>query len=229
MQTKIIFEDKDIIVIYKPAGIAVQSARIGQTDVESELKSHLAAKEKQAGYSPYLGIVHRLDQPVEGLLVFGKNRKAAADLSRQVQGVGFHKEYRAAVCGIPGAQSMELVDYLKKEDGRAVVCVGEGKKAILHLEVLQTKKLGEDCISLLSVRIETGRFHQIRVQLAHAGFPILGDKKYGSEKSLSLSKTMGGCNTALSACRLFFQHPVTHKKLEYTSTPVNPVFSIFSE
>ncbi len=229
MQTKIIFEDKDIIVVYKPAGIAVQGARIGQPDVVSELKGHLAAKEKQAGNPPYLGIIHRLDQPVEGLLVFAKSRKAAADLSRQLQDAGFHKEYRAAVCGIPGPQTRELVDYLKKEEGRAVVCAGEGKKAILHLEVMQTKKAGEENVSLLSVHIETGRFHQIRAQLSHAGFPILGDKKYGSEKSLSLSDAMGVCNVALSAGRLFFRHPVTHKKLEYTSTPVNPVFSIFTE
>lgn len=229
MQTKIIYEDKDIIVVYKPAGIAVQSARIGQPDVESELKGHLAAKERQAGASPYLGIVHRLDQPVEGLLVFGKNRKAAADLSRQVQGAGFHKEYRAVVCGTPDAQCRELVDYLKKEEGRAVVSKEEGKKAILHLEVMHTKKVGGESISLLSVRIETGRFHQIRAQLSHAGFPILGDKKYGSKKSLSLSDDMGIRSIALSACRLLFQHPVTKKMLEYTSIPVNPVFSIFSE
>ena len=91
---------------------------------------------------------------------------------------------------------------------------------------MHTKKVGGESISLLSVRIETGRFHQIRAQLSHAGFPILGDKKYGSKKSLSLSDDMG---IRSIACRLLFQHPVTKKMLEYTSIPVNPVFSIFSE
>lgn len=269
MRTKIIFEDADIIVIHKPAGLAVQTAHIGQQDVVSELKNYLAAEKnaagkpekkddgqkgkRRAGGPPYLGIVHRLDQPVEGLLVFGKTPAAAAALSGQLQSADFCKEYLAAVCGKPAAAGGELVDYLGKKDGRAVVynnvrevkngsggvdvrVVRNGsndaegaKKAVLHFEVTAENESAEGMISLLKVQLETGRFHQIRAQLSHAGSPILGDVKYGNEKSFEVSKKLGIKNTALCACRLIFTHPVTKKKMEYTVSPDNPVFALFSE
>ncbi len=269
MRTKIIFEDADIIVIHKPAGLAVQTAHIGQQDVVSELKNYLAAEKnaagkpekkddgqkgkRRAGGPPYLGIVHRLDQPVEGLLVFGKTPAAAAALSGQLQSADFCKEYLAAVCGKPAAAGGELVDYLGKKDGRAVVyndvravrngsggvdvrAVRNGsndaegaKKAVLHFEVTAENESAEGMISLLKVQLETGRFHQIRAQLSRAGSPILGDVKYGNEKSLEVSKKLGIKNTALCACRLIFTHPVTKKKMEYTVSPDNPVFALFSE
>lgn len=245
MQTKILYEDKDILVVHKPAGIAVQSARIGQADVASELKNHLAAEDgekgqRAAGKAPYLGVIHRLDQPVEGVLVFGKNQKAAAELSRQLKGADFCKEYLAVVCGKPQAEKEELVDYLLKEDGRAVVYTEQeadkslkeeagAKKAVLHFELLCCKETESGKVSLLRVWIETGRFHQIRAQLSHAGFPILGDSKYGSEESIKLSNMLGVRNTALCAERLGFMHPVSKKKMEYTVSPANPAFAVFKE
>lgn len=256
MQTKILYEDKDILVLHKPAGIAVQTAHVGQKDVESELKNYLAA-----GKAPYLGIVHRLDQPVEGLLVFAKQPKAAAELSRQLKEKDFCKEYLAVVCGRPKKETQQLVDYLIKENGVAKVLSGEteesqtekqkperqqdkkAKKAILTFEVRKTKKLEtEACrteapekkqeaewLSLLQINLETGRFHQIRAQLAHAGFPIFGDLKYGGEKSAAMAQRAGARNLALCAQRLTFRHPVSHQEMVYTVSPMNPVFAFFKE
>ena len=120
MRTEILYEDKIIMVIRKPAGLAVQSARIGQPDVVSELKSHLA-KLPDTGRlgpgkgEPYLGIVHRLDQPVEGVLVFAKEKKAAAALTKQLSDGTLNKHYYAVLCGYPAVAEGELVDYLRKE------------------------------------------------------------------------------------------------------------------
>lgn len=248
MRTKVIFEDKDIIVIHKPAGLAVQSARVGQPDVASELKKYLVSQ----GMPPYLGIIHRLDQPVEGLLVFAKNNKAASALSAQLQKDDFCKEYLAVVCGKPAAEEAELVDYLLKEGSMARVVspcrdygIGEqsasssgadagkapageqGKKAVLRYRILDTAEADGQTFSLLKVQLWTGRFHQIRVQLSHAGFPILGDRKYGSEESNLLTDSLQVKQTALFAGRLQFIHPISHKKMEYTAVPENPVFTLF--
>ncbi|MGN1147299.1 MAG: RluA family pseudouridine synthase, partial [Lachnospiraceae bacterium] len=217
-------EDKDIIVVHKPAGIAVQTARIGQVDVVSELKNYL--------HQPYLGIIHRLDQPVEGVLVFGKTKEAAAGLSRQLAGDDFCKEYLAVVCGQPDAGRHRLVDYLGKEDGRAVIMEEvsqDGKKAVLYYECQRTKVIQDGTLSLLQIRLETGRFHQIRAQLSHAGFPILGDSKYGNAESCDMAKRLGIRNTALCACRLRFVHPVSKKKMEVTDTPANRAFALLEE
>lgn len=246
MQTKILYEDNYIMVAHKPAGIAVQAGRVGQADVESELKNYLAAKGgvPAASGKPYLGIVHRLDQPVEGLLVFAKTPKAAAALNRQLAGDSFGKDYLAVVCGKPEPKKQVLTDYIKKEGGTAIICPlpatggtaplepsktgkpGIPKKAELSYEVLTTKSVEEEEISMLAVRLKTGRFHQIRAQLSHAGYPLLGDAKYGSEKSCRVSQNLQVRNVALCAVHLLFYHPVTGEKKEYTVSPGQPVFTL---
>ena len=229
MQAKILYEDTDILVVHKPAGLAVQTAHIGQQDVESELKNYLAGQ----GPAPYLGMIHRLDQPVEGLLVFAKNGKSAAALSKQLQSRNFCKEYLAAVCGSPKPAESELTDYLLKEKGRALVSDAgqsipkEAKRAVLRYRVEERSVTAAGEISLLRVWLETGRFHQIRAQLSHAGFPILGDNKYGNEASGQVSGALGIRHTALCACRLTFSHPVSGQELEYTVNPENIAFSFF--
>lgn len=246
MQTKILYEDNYIMVVHKPAGIAVQAGRVGQADVESELKNYLAVKDggqAVSGKGPYLGIVHRLDQPVEGLLVFAKTPKAAAALNSQLAGDSFCKDYLAVVCGKPEPKKQVLTDYIKKEGGMAKVCPlsaaggaapleplktgksGIPKKAVLSYEVLMTKSVEEKEISMLAVRLGTGRFHQIRAQLSHAGYPLLGDAKYGSETSRKLSQSLQVRNAALCAVHLLFYHPVTGEKKEYTVSPKQPVFT----
>lgn len=236
MRIKIIFEDKDIIVIYKPAGLATQTAQVGQKDAVSELKNYLAkqsdAVSKALG-QPYLGIIHRLDQPVEGLLVFAKNKKAAASLTFQLSGNAeglLNKHYYAVVCGKPKDKTGKLVDYLgRDESGRAViVSCGMAKNAVLHYhrKVVTQSPSGED-FSLLDISIETGRFHQIRAQLAHAGMPLLGDQKYGDEKSRALSEELHIRNVALCAYSLEFVHPVTGARKSFLIQPESDVFSCF--
>ena len=234
MQTQIVYEDEAVLVIRKPAGLATESAGIGQKDVVSELKNYVA--KKNPGKMPYLGVVHRLDQPVEGLLVFAKTKKAAENLTAQLGKGTLKKEYLAVVCGKVPENTGRLVDYLAKEKGMAVVrdtadadvqaekaADAQAKKAVLTY----TKKAETEKFTLLAVQIETGRFHQIRAQLSHAGFPILGDEKYGSEESKELSREKKIRFTALCAASLSFQHPVTGKIMAFTQAPQNPAFAEF--
>lgn len=257
MQTQIVYEDEAVLVIRKPAGLATESAGIGQKDVVSELKNYVA--KKNPGKMPYLGIVHRLDQPVEGLLVFAKTKKAAEDLTTQLGKGTLKKEYLAVVCGKVPENTGRLVDYLIKVNGMAVVkdaadaqikdaadaqvkdaadvqvkdaadarvkqaAYPQAKKAVLTY----TKKAETEKFTLLAVQIETGRFHQIRAQLSHAGFPILGDEKYGSEESKELSREKKIRFTALCAASLSFRHPVTGKTMAFIQTPQNPAFAEFA-
>lgn len=234
MQTQIVYEDEAVLVIRKPAGLATESAGIGQKDVVSELKNYVA--KKNPGKMPYLGVVHRLDQPVEGLLVFAKTKKAAENLTAQLGKGTLKKEYLAVVCGKVPENTGRLVDYLAKEKGMAVVrdtadadvqaekaADAQAKKAVLTY----TKKAETEKFTLLAVQIETGRFHQIRAQLSHAGFPILGDEKYGSEESKELSREKKIRFTALCAASLSFRHPVTGKIMAFTQAPQNPAFAEF--
>ncbi len=240
MQTQIVYEDEAVLVIRKPAGLATESAGIGQKDVVSELKNYVA--KKNPGKMPYLGVVHRLDQPVEGLLVFAKTKKAAENLTAQLGKGTLKKEYLAVVCGKVPENTGRLVDYLAKEKGMAVVkdaadaqaekdadvqaekaADPQAKKAVLTY----TKKAENGRFTLLAVQIETGRFHQIRAQLSHAGFPILGDEKYGSEESKELSREKKIRFTALCAASLSFRHPVTGKTMAFTQAPQNPAFAEF--
>lgn len=228
MRCKIVYEDAEILVIHKPAGLATQSASVGQADAVSELKKYLSKN----GKAPYLGIVHRLDQPVEGLLVFAKTPKAASVLSKSLGGESLNKRYYAAVCGKPVAEKGELVDLLMKDGNVArIVTVQEGmaeaKTAKLSYHVLRSatagdaagETFGETQISLLEVQIETGRFHQIRAQLSHAGFPILADLKYGNEASKEIASKLGLRTVALAAYSIELLHPVTKKRLSFKYEP----------
>ena len=232
MQTQIVYEDEAVLVIRKPAGLATESAGTGQKDVVSELKNYVA--KKSPGKMSYLGVVHRLDQPVEGLLVFAKTKKAAENLTAQLGKGMLKKEYLAVVCGKVPENTGRLEDYLAKEKGMAVVkeaadaqteqaAEPQAKKAVLTY----TKKAETEKLTLLAVQIETGRFHQIRAQLSHAGFPILGDEKYGSEESKELSREKKIRFTALCAASLSFRHPVTGKTMAFTQAPQNPAFADF--
>ena len=230
MRTKIIYEDADILVAWKTAGLATQTARVGQQDMVSELKNHLARGSKGA---PYLAVIHRLDQPVEGLLVFGKNKKAAAILSAQLEKGSLHKGYEAVLCGKPVAESGTLVDYLYKDvNSHAVVVTGqqerypEAKEAVLHYQVLGNVEQPE-YLTRMAVQIETGRFHQIRAQMAHAKMPLLGDNKYGTMESLALSGALGVRQVALCANQLAFCHPTTGKELLFSGEPENRAFALF--
>lgn len=211
------YEDKDIFVCYKPAGLAVQSARMGQMDMESLLKNYEASK--NPGQMPFVGVVHRLDQPVEGLLVFGKNKKATAKLNQNLAQEGLGKKYLAVVHGIV-TEKGRLEDYLKKDvrqNASSVVQKGtsQSKKAVLSYEPLQTK----DLMTLVEIEIDTGRHHQIRVQMSHAGMPLAGDKKYGREDGID--------HVALCAHKIVFPHPITGKKMKFEIRPQGTAFQPF--
>lgn len=216
------YEDKELLVVYKPAGLATQSARVTSPDLVSSVTRHLK------GAPVY--VVHRLDQPVEGLLVLAKTKQAAAGLSKQLQAGTLNKQYYALV--YRGAEELPkeeiLADYLWKnpQTQKAEIVAqasGKGKQAKLHYRVMT----GKDDIALLDVRIETGRFHQIRAQLAHAGFPILGDQKYGTQTSMERSEELGIKNVSLFAYALTFTHPKTGKQMEFQAKTQNPAIAIY--
>lgn len=229
MKTSIVFEDKTILVCYKPAGLAVQSGRIGHMDMESEIKNYLCSRKNAV---PYLGVIHRLDQPVEGLLVFALDTQGAAELNRQLVQGNLEKKYFAVVCGKLPEGRQELVDYLIKDSksstAKVVKSTNEnGKKAILSFECLSYDALKD--ISLAEIEIKTGRYHQIRVQMAHAGYPLLGDKKYGTDQSIKRSEEEGIKTVALCASFLNFIHPESKKKMQFFRKPENPIFSNFKQ
>lgn len=242
MRTEIIYEDKELLVIRKPAGLATQSADVGQADVVSELKNYLARTNGGKG-QPYLGVIHRLDRPVEGLLVFAKNKNAAAALTKQLSAQGafgqLNKQYYAVFCGKPSEKEGVLVDYMYKgPDGKAVIAEkksaaedSEGQrkaKAVLQYRILQTVTIstGEE-LSLADIHIETGRFHQIRAQMANAGMALLGDVKYGDEVSENCSAKLGIRTVALCAYKIAFNHPASGKLLCFETKPETKAFSFF--
>ena len=235
MLKNIVFEDEHIIVAYKPAGIATQTARLGQQDMVSELKNYLAKKPENKGKgAPYLGLVHRLDQPVAGILAFAKTKQAAASLSKQITDGTFHKYYYALVFGGTPKEQDTLEDYLSKDSKTNMSNVvskdhPDAKCAKLHYQWKETLMVVEEAAeaSLVEVELFTGRHHQIRVQMAHAGMPLLGDSKYGTEAAKEFSKNIGCRNVALCACRLVFQHPKTGKMIDFTKKPEDEIFLPF--
>ena len=217
MDKMILYEDNALLVVHKPAGIATETAKIGQADIVSELRNY----RKKKGEDTYIGVIHRLDQPVEGLLVFAKNQNAAQKLSAGLQNGSLSKRYAALVAGVPRASEGSLSDYLLK-DGRTNLSkvvskdLKGAKEARLYWKLLESFEVQEGrAYSLVEIELFTGRHHQIRVQMSHAGFPLLGDAKYGTEYSKELSKQLGRNNTALLADRLTLRHPVTGKKMEF--------------
>ncbi len=216
MSIDIIYEDSSITVIRKPAGVATQSANPTQPDCVSLLKEHLKKEDPENKKEPYIGVIHRLDQPVEGILVFAKNRQAAASLSKQVQSDIMNKHYLALVEGIVDVpKETELVDLMYKDPKLSKAVIADDKDPGKDGGALQYAKLTchtqeileEKNMTILSITLITGRFHQIRAQLSHIGHPIVGDRKYGASSSYQKG-------IALAADRLEFRHPKTGEKVE---------------
>lgn len=186
----ILMEDNDILVVHKHAGMAVQNARMGQMDLEHALLNYLAKQTRaetpgQARTQiPYLAVVHRLDQPVEGVLVFAKNKDAAGKLGRQVKDGTMKKEYLAVCEGKIEKQGVQKFEDFLVKDGRSntsrVVQPGTAgaKKAVLEYEVIRT----QENRTLVQIHLGTGRHHQIRVQFSHAGYPLAGMQNMGRKR-----------------------------------------------
>ena len=221
MKPEILYEDKEIIVCIKPAGIPTQSSRIGTPDMVSILKNYLSAS-SSAKQPPYLAVIHRLDQPVEGILVFAKTPAAAKKLNQQLQTSGFGKHYLALLSAVPSVPESNLLDYMIK-DGRtntSRICTPDtpgAKAARLHYRV--TGQSGSFAIA--EITLDTGRHHQIRVQMSHLGCPIIGDRKYGSPNNPVDTTANGLFNTPVSQLQLFayrltFRHPASGNVMEFS-------------
>lgn len=222
MKPDILFEDPHILVCLKPAGIPVQSRSLSQPDLVSLLKNHISLQ-THSKTSPYLAVIHRLDQPVEGILVFAKTAAAAKKLNQQMQTKGFGKYYRALLSKTPDILETDLSDHMVK-DGRtntSHICTPDtpgAKSARLHYKILQKN----NSFAIAEIQLDTGRHHQIRVQMAHIGCPIVGDRKYGNMSS-SQETPPFLCQHGLQlfAYRLEFTHPYTQKALSFQIDKLN--------
>ena len=220
MILRVLFEDESLIVCYKPAGISTQTSKLGEQDMVSLLKNYLKGG--------YVAVIHRLDQPVEGLLLFAKTPQAAKGLNQTLQGVGFGKFYKAVLWGKPSQHKGVLEDYLVKDGRTNTSRVGrkeekDAKRAVLSYEVLATGTDDGKDISLVKVKLETGRHHQIRVQMANIGCPIWGDSKYNT----ATIQDRRWRQIALCAYQLEFVHPKTKEKMSFQIEPDGEGFQFF--
>lgn len=222
---EILYEDKHILCLVKPQGIPSQSDKSNDEDLMSQALKYLGGETDK----PYLGLIHRLDRPVGGVLVFAKNDFANKELSRQVQSRETTKEYLAIVCGRPEKESGTLEDYIKKLKTINMSKISSlddknAKSAKLDYQVLGVKETEEyGTLSLLKVNLHTGRHHQIRLQLSHAGMPIWGDNKYNRVFMKKKVFTL----IALWSYKFGFKHPKTKGYLEFTSIPTTYPFTLF--
>ena len=219
MDLRILYEDTHLIVCYKPSGIAVQTSKIGAIDMVSLLKQYLGGA--------YVAVIHRLDQPVEGVLVFAKTPFAAKELNCSLQAGDFGKHYKAVLCEEPKEKKGRVEDYLVKDartntSSVALASDKNAKKAVLFYEVEQVWGSGTEKRCLANITLETGRHHQIRVQMANMGCPIWGDTKYNP----FLRQEKGWQKIALCAYRLEFVHPKTKKQMNFAIEPEGEGFRL---
>jgi 23S rRNA pseudouridine1911/1915/1917 synthase len=215
-QLTILYEDNHCLAVHKPARMLVAGDRTGDESLLELAKAYLKTKYQKPG-DVYLGLVHRLDRPVSGVVLFARTGKAAARLSEQFRLGTIRKSYQALVEGKVAAETGELCDWLIKNEDTNVVRVTAPQTAAAKQSTLRYRRLasGRD-LTLLEVTPLTGRSHQIRVQLANAGHPIHGDTKYGAKQA-------GGGTIALHAAELTFDHPVRHEPVTVIS-PTPPAW-----
>lgn len=214
---KIIYEDNHLLVVEKPANIPVQEDSSKDIDMLTILKTYRKKNENKQGEA-FIGLVHRLDRPVSGIMVFAKTSKAASRLSDQIRQNTFHKTYLAVIQGtLPSSGDFE--DYLiknEKENKSYVTTKEKGKYSKLEYKVLDTK----NNLSLVEINLITGRSHQIRVQFSSRNHPLIGDSKYGNNPN--------NIDIALFAKSITFNHPTTKEPLTFTlEIPNKYPFNIF--
>ena len=213
----IIYEDNHLLIVEKPINIPVQKDNTDDIDLISMLKDYRKHNENKPGEA-YLGLVHRLDRPVGGIMVFAKTSKSASRLSEQIRTNNFHKTYLAVVHNIPPKEG-ELIDYLIKDEKKNISYVttkDKGKYSKLEYKVLNTI----NNLTLVRIDLITGRSHQIRVQFSSRNYPLVGDSKYGNNPN--------NIPIALFAESVSFSHPTTKEKLTFTlNKPNRYPFNLF--
>jgi 23S rRNA pseudouridine1911/1915/1917 synthase len=210
---KVIYEDNHLLVVEKPVNILSQGDDTNDKDMVNLLKNYVKEKYNKPG-NVFIGLVHRLDRPVGGVMVFAKTSKAASRLSEQVRNKSFKKTYRAVIHGTMNKKEDTLKDYLYKNKKTNMVSVvnknhKEAKNAELDYETLQSK----NNFSLVQIDLKTGRPHQIRVQFASRKHPLFGDQRYGQD----VNKV--GQQIALWSYKIEITHPTTKEKMEFICEP----------
>ena len=203
---KVLYEDNHIIVVVKDYNIPVQEDSSKDDDMLTLIKKYLKEKYNKPG-NVYLGLVHRLDRPVGGVMVFAKTSKAASRLSNEIRLKRVEKRYMALVHNITKEKDVLVDKLLKDEKTNTSYVSDKGKESILEYNLIE--KRGN--MSLLDINLITGRHHQIRVQLSHHGYPIYGDQKYGIDKS--------GIQIHLWAYKFKFKHPTKDEIMEFVYYP----------
>ena len=209
----VLYEDNQIIVVEKPVNVLSQGDITGDIDLLTMVKKYVKEKYNKPG-NVYIGLVHRLDRPVGGIMIFAKTSKAASRLSNEVREKVFKKKYLAVVDGKLDKKEGVLEDYLYKDERNNISKVVKKEKknakyAKLEYKVLKYNKIKD--LSLLEINLHTGRHHQIRVQLSNMGHSIFGDQKYGTRGR--------GKQIALWAYELTIIHPTTKEKMTFTDMP----------
>ncbi|GKU79463.1 RluA family pseudouridine synthase [Paenibacillus sp. L3-i20] len=213
MPISVLFEDNHLLAVVKPPGIPSQEDETGDPDMLTLLKEDLKERHQKPG-NVFLGLVHRLDRPVGGAMIFAKTSKAASRLSEAVRSRTFGKTYICVVQGSPVKLEARLTHYIRKDQKRNQVTVfnkptEDAKEAILSYSVIASS----DRFSLIAVQLHTGRPHQIRAQFAHIGCPLIGDLKYGAAKRNDV------IDIALWSTSVTVPHPVTKEALTFCSIP----------
>lgn len=227
MMLDIIFEDPHILVVRKQAGIESQGGKSLSMDMVSLIKNEMMFRQRKAGIKkePYVGVIHRLDRPVSGVMVYAKTQKAAAVLSRQVKLHMMQKRYYALLCAMPPQKQGILRDFLVHDKKTNKTYISKNtdpaaKEAILQYQIVDRNKFqGFDFIRdtqeqsyyLADILLMTGRHHQIRVQFANIGCPLWGDVKYNPQWNYSQPSNQ----IALCAYELTFTHPITNKIMSF--------------
>ena len=217
MKLNVLYEDNHLLIVEKPRNMPVQEDASGDLDLLNAAKQYLVEKYNKPG-DAFLGLVHRLDRPVGGVILFGKTSKGASRISNEIRLNRLDRKYLAVVRGVPHKKKGMLTDYLLKDTKtNTSKVVGKGTKgaklAKLDYEVIDSN--AENALSLVKVKLHTGRSHQIRVQLSHMGFPIYGDQKYGQNVNSP------GEQIALWAQELAVKHPTKDEKVVVTTPPPN--------
>lgn len=213
MNISILYEDNHILIVEKPVNIPVQKDESNDDDLLSILKADLKVRYEKPG-NVYLSLLHRLDRPVSGAIVFAKTSKAASRMANLFRKREVYRSYLAVVRGNVRKDKAQLENFLYKDRKKNKVFVvsenhAEAKKAVLHYQVLERKQQ----LTLLKVELQTGRPHQIRVQLQQMGHPLYGDQKYGAHVNEV------GEQIALWAHTLSFIHPVKKERITVVSNP----------